>query len=37
VFDARRHQSFWQGLRRNLPVWDEMIGEFNARVAATKS
>jgi len=36
VFDARRHQSFWQGLRSNLPVWDEMIGEFNACVAATK-
>jgi cysteine synthase A len=34
LFEARRHQSFWQGLRRLLPVWDDMITEFNARVAA---
>lgn len=34
LFEARRHQSFWQDLRRLLPVWDEMITEFNARVAA---
>jgi len=33
LFDARRDQSFWVGLRRYLPVWDEMIGEFNSRVA----
>ena len=33
LFEARRHQSFWQGLRRFVPVWDEMIDEFNARVA----
>ena len=33
LFEARRHQDFWRGLRRYLPVWDEMIGEFNARVA----
>ena len=24
-FEARRHQSFWRGLRGLLPVWDEMI------------
>ena len=36
VFDARRSQSFWQGLRANLPVWDEMIVEFNGRVAKAK-
>jgi cysteine synthase A len=36
VFDARRSQSFWQGLRANLPVWDEMIVDFNARVAKAK-
>jgi cysteine synthase A len=35
LFEARRHQSFWQGLRRFVPVWDEMITEFNARVAAS--
>ncbi|CAB4853568.1 MAG: pyridoxal-phosphate dependent enzyme [Actinobacteria bacterium] len=34
LFEARRHQSFWRGLRRLLPVWDEMITEFNERVAA---
>ena len=33
LFEARRSQDFWRGLRRYLPVWDEMIGEFNARVA----
>lgn len=33
LFEARRDQSFWVGLRRYLPVWDEMIGEFNSRVA----
>ncbi|MFZ9580753.1 MAG: pyridoxal-phosphate dependent enzyme, partial [Ilumatobacteraceae bacterium] len=35
LFEARRDQSFWRGLRRYLPVWDEMITEFNARVAST--
>jgi hypothetical protein len=34
LFEQRRHQSFWRGLRRYLGVWDEMIAEFNARVAA---
>jgi hypothetical protein len=34
LFEARRHQSFWRGLRRFVPLWDEMIDEFNARVAA---
>jgi len=33
LFEARRDQSFWKGLRRLLPVWDEMITDFNARVA----
>ena len=33
-FEERRHQSFWEGLRRYVPVWDEMIREFNSRVAA---
>ncbi len=35
LFEARRSQSFWRGLRRYLPVWDEMIVDFNARVAAS--
>jgi hypothetical protein len=34
LFEARRTQDFWRGLRRFLPVWDEMITEFNASVAA---
>ncbi len=33
LFEARRAQSFWRGLRRYLGVWDEMIADFNARVA----
>jgi hypothetical protein len=34
VFEARRSQEFWRGLRRYLAVWDGMISEFNAEVAA---
>jgi len=33
VFEARRSQTFWRNLRKYLPVWDEMIGDFNRRVA----
>jgi cysteine synthase len=36
VFEARRSQSFWRGLRRYLDVWDELIDDFNARVAADR-
>ena len=36
VFEARRSQSFWRNLRKYLPVWDELIGDFNRRVAAKK-
>jgi cysteine synthase len=32
VFESRRSQDFWRGLRRHLGVWDEMIDDFNARV-----
>ncbi len=35
LFEARRSQSFWKGLRRYLPVWDEMITEFNRRVSTS--
>ena len=31
LFEERRRQSFWRGLRRYLPVWDEMIADFNGR------
>ena len=34
LFEERRHQSFWKGLRRYVGVWDSMIDEFNDRVAA---
>jgi cysteine synthase A len=34
LFEERRQQSFWRGLRRYLGVWDEMIAEFNARTAS---
>ena len=30
-FVARREASFWSELRGKLPVWDEMIKEFNSR------
>ncbi len=30
-FDRRADQRFWTGLQEMLPVWDEMIDEFNAR------
>ena len=33
LFEQRRHQDFWRGLRRYVGVWDEMIDDFNARVA----
>jgi cysteine synthase len=32
LFEERRNQTFWRGVRRYLGVWDEMITEFNARV-----
>jgi cysteine synthase A len=31
VFQSRRDQQFWVGLRDLLPAWDAMIGEFNER------
>ena len=36
VFEARRSQSFWKGLRRYAPVWDSLIEDFNARVARAR-
>jgi len=35
LFEARRAQTFWAGLRRYLGVWDAMIEDFNARVETT--
>ncbi|MFM8267954.1 MAG: pyridoxal-5'-phosphate-dependent protein subunit beta [Ilumatobacteraceae bacterium] len=34
LFEERRHQGFWEGLRHYVPRWDDMIAEFNARVRA---
>jgi len=34
LFEARRHQDFWRGLRRYVGVWDDMIDDFNRRVVA---
>jgi cysteine synthase len=31
VFEARRSQEFWRGLRSFLGEWDELITDFNAR------
>jgi len=33
LFEARRSQDLWRGLQHYLGVWDEMIDEFNKRVA----
>jgi cysteine synthase len=33
VFEARRSQAFWRGLRRYLPAWDDLITEFNDRAS----
>jgi hypothetical protein len=30
-FTARRSQGFWRDLRDQLPLWDSMIEELNAR------
>ena len=35
LFERRRDQTFWRELRRFTGVWDEMITEFNARVASS--
>jgi cysteine synthase len=33
-FVARRDQAFWREMRDVLPVWDQLISEFNARTGA---
>ncbi len=30
AFEARREQSFWDGLMANVPQWDTMIDDFNS-------
>ncbi len=36
-FEARRQQRFWTEMRQILPVWDEMIADFNERTRARES
>jgi cysteine synthase len=36
-FVTRRDQGFWRGLRELVPIWDEMIVEFNARTGAGRN
>ncbi len=35
VFEARRHQNFWQSLRSYAADWDDLVTDFNARVASS--
>ncbi|HUF96673.1 MAG TPA: pyridoxal-phosphate dependent enzyme [Ilumatobacter sp.] len=34
LFEQRRSQDFWRGLRRYVGVWDDMITDFNAQILA---
>ncbi len=36
-FVARRAAEFWTEMRQILPVWDQLIGEFNARTGVAKT
>jgi cysteine synthase len=36
-FDARRDQRFWKDLTKLLPVWDQMIEEFNHRTGVGRA
>jgi cysteine synthase len=36
-FQHRRHQSFWRGLRGEIPVWDGLITEMNGRTGVLDS
>ena len=36
-FVARKHQSFWRRLREMLPLWDQLIDEFNDRTGAIEA
>jgi hypothetical protein len=36
-FRARKDQSFWRGLRELLPVWDQLIEQFNDRTGAIEA
>ena len=34
LFMERKDQNFWEGLQKFVPIWDEMIRDFNAKVAS---
>jgi cysteine synthase len=33
-FDCRKNRRFWRELTETIPMWDRLIGEFNAEVGA---
>ncbi|MGE5201125.1 MAG: pyridoxal-phosphate dependent enzyme, partial [Acidobacteriota bacterium] len=35
-FDRRKSQDFWSGLQAAIPLWDGLIGEFNARTGLNR-
>ncbi len=34
-FDIRKDQSFWEGLVADIPAWDRLIEQFNAKAGVT--
>jgi cysteine synthase A len=36
-FTARRPQAWWRGIREYIPVWDQMIEDFNGRTGALEA
>jgi cysteine synthase len=36
-FEARRDRAFWRRWREQVPVWDELIDEFNARTGVLEA
>lgn len=34
LFESRRNQKFWKDLQHYMPIWNEMIKDFNAKVSA---
>lgn len=36
LFMRRKDQNFWDSLQTFVPIWDQMIRDFNARVAAAE-
>jgi hypothetical protein len=36
-FEARRDPAFWAGIRELVPVWDDLIDDFNARTGVLEA